>query len=140
MLPEMSFRVTTGTVAIPALLTAPVAAVVSTISVAIPAETVTVTWFEVIAGDVMEAVTYLSPVAPLNLRASKVTRPPEATRSRVPVKAPPVRVTSGFSRVTKFWSWSRIRTTTSEMTWLFLAEVSIASSKEVATPWPSSTV
>ena len=73
MFPEMSLRVTTGTVAIPARFTAPVAAVVRTISVAFPADTRTVTWLEVRDGLAMDALTYLSPVTPKNLSASKVT-------------------------------------------------------------------
>ena len=87
VLSEMSFSVTTGTVAKPARFTAPVAAVESTILVATPWVTFTVMVVEVSDKLAACAVTFLSPVEPKNLRASKVAIPAEAFRMSVPVSS-----------------------------------------------------
>jgi hypothetical protein len=86
-LSEISFKVTTGTVAKPALFTAPVAAVVNTILVATPWVTSTVMVDEASDKLAASAFTFLMPLDPRNLRASRVAIPAEALRTRVPVSS-----------------------------------------------------
>jgi hypothetical protein len=134
--PEMSRIATTGVVEIPARLTAPVAEVVKTISVATPAETFTTLVVEFSDKLATVAETFLFPVVPKNLSPGKVAIPEAAFLTRVPVSSvdEPANETEGVPVVIKFPSASSIRTTTSEIPWLFTALDVTASSTDVAAP------
>ena len=134
--PEISRIVTTGVVLKPARFTAPVAEVVSTSSVAAPAETFTTLVIEL--RDRLEtlAVTFLFPVVPRNFSPVKVATPEAAFRTNVPVSSgdEPASETEGVPVVTRLPLASLILTTTSEIPTLFTALDPTFSSTVVADP------
>ena len=132
--PEISFRVTTGTWAIPARFTTPVASVVKSIWVATPCVSVTVDGEEVTDGLDMEAVTIFSPVLPTNFNSWKVAMPSLALSWRLPVRSVPARVTSGLPEVTRFSLASSSSTTTPEIIWSFAALSWMAKTSSATTP------
>ena len=81
-----------------------------------------------------------SPAGPVRTRSANLATPSVAGTCLVPVRVVPAValsiVTIGFPVVTRFWSWSKIRTTISLMTSALALPVEESSKfREEATPW-----